>query len=176
LIGVDWLQRPFGENQTEVLARHGVVATEEPLAAQAGLRILQRGGNAVDAAVATAIALTVTSPVANGIGSDAFVLVWDGSKLHGLNASGRAGSAHSPDLFSALGLAAVPMFGWLSRLALGSGTCGPRRGRKGPRGARASAELERGVGRGDDRHSLDARRKARHVRGLWQGADDLPAA
>jgi gamma-glutamyltranspeptidase/glutathione hydrolase len=105
---------PYASRRMPILARHGVVATEEPLAAQAGLRILQRGGNAVDAAVATAIALTVTSPVANGIGSDAFALVWDGSKLHGLNASGRAGSAHSPDLFSTLGLAAVPMFGWLS--------------------------------------------------------------
>ena len=72
-----------------VLARN-VVATSQPLAAQAGLRMLLRGGNAVDAAMATAIALTVVEPMMNGIGSDAFALVWDGQALHGLNASGRA--------------------------------------------------------------------------------------
>jgi len=105
---------PYASRRMPILARHGVVATEEPLAAQAGLRILQRGGNAVDAALATAIALTVTSPVANGLGSDAFALVWDGAKLHGLNGSGRAGAAHSPELFAKLGLDAVPMLGWLS--------------------------------------------------------------
>jgi gamma-glutamyltranspeptidase/glutathione hydrolase len=105
---------PYASRRMPILARNGVVATEEPLAAQAGLRILQRGGNAVDAALATAIALTVTSPAANGLGSDAFALVWDGAKLHGLNGSGRAGAAASPDLFSKLGLEAVPMLGWLS--------------------------------------------------------------
>ena len=67
-----------------------VVATTQPLAAQAGLRMLLKGGNAVDAALATAITLTVVEPTMNGIGSDAFALVWDGTQLHGLNASGRA--------------------------------------------------------------------------------------
>lgn len=105
---------PYASRRMPILARRGVVATEEPLAAQAGLRTLQRGGNAVDAALATAIALTVTAPAANGIGSDAFALVWDGAKLHGLNGSGRACAAHSPELFSTRGLTAVPMVGWLS--------------------------------------------------------------
>ena len=72
-----------------VLARN-VVATSQPLAAQAGLRMLLKGGNAVDAAVATAIALTVVEPTSNGIGSDAFALVWDDHTLHGLNGSGRS--------------------------------------------------------------------------------------
>jgi gamma-glutamyltranspeptidase/glutathione hydrolase len=89
------------------------VATSEPLAAQAGLSMLQRGGNAVDAALATAIALTVVEPTSNGIGGDAFALVWDGSKLHGLNGSGRAPAALTPQLFAQQGLDAVPPAGWL---------------------------------------------------------------
>jgi len=96
-----------------VLASRGVVATSEPLAAQAGLRILQQGGNAVDAAIATAIALTVVEPTANGIGGDAFALVWDGSKLHGLNGSGRSPAALTLEHVTSLGLTQIPTSGWL---------------------------------------------------------------
>src|SRR5204863_5176849 len=96
-----------------VLATRGVVATSEPLAAQAGLSTLQRGGNAVDAAVATAIALTVVEPTSNGIGADAFALVWDGGKLHGLNGSGCSPATHTPELFERLGHQQVPARGWL---------------------------------------------------------------
>ena len=77
-----------------------VVATSHPLAAQAGLRMLQNGGNAVDAAIATAAAMTIVEPVSNGLGSDAFCLLWDGQQLHGLNASGRAPQAWTPDYFA----------------------------------------------------------------------------
>lgn len=87
-----------------------VVATSQPLAAQAGLRMLLKGGNALDAALATAIALTVVEPASNGIGSDAFAIVWDGRKLHGLNASGRSPRAWTAERFS--GLAKMPRFGW----------------------------------------------------------------
>ncbi|MCW5837018.1 MAG: gamma-glutamyltransferase family protein [Labilithrix sp.] len=111
-LGLD--RYPYPSRRMPLLARRGVVATEEPLAAQAGLRMLLRGGNAVDAAVATAIALTVTEPVANGIGSDTFVLVWDGARLHALNGSGRACAAHTPQFFADRGHAAVPMRGWSS--------------------------------------------------------------
>ena len=104
---------PYPSRRVPVVARRGVVATSEPLAAQAGLAILQRGGSAVDAAVATAIALTVLEPVSNGIGGDAFALVWDGSKLHGLNASGRAPASHVPGFFAEKGLTEVPAHGWL---------------------------------------------------------------
>ncbi len=76
-----------------------VVATSQPLAAEAGLNMLRQGGNAVDAAIAAAITLTVVEPTANGIGSDGFSLVWDGKTLHGLNASGRAPSAWTPEYF-----------------------------------------------------------------------------
>jgi len=104
---------PYPSRRMPVFAARGVVATSEPLAAQAGLSMLQRGGNAVDAALATAIALTVVEPTSNGIGGDAFALVWDGSKLHGLNGSGRAPAALTPQLFAQQGLDAVPPAGWL---------------------------------------------------------------
>jgi len=71
-------------------APRGAVATSQPLAAAAGLAVLRRGGNAVDAAIATAVALTVVQPGSNDLGGDLFALVWDGSRLHGLNASGRS--------------------------------------------------------------------------------------
>lgn len=92
-----------------VLAQN-VVATSQPLAAQAGFTILKAGGNAVDAAIATAITLTVVEPTSNGIGSDAFAIVWDGSSLHGLNASGRSPRALTRDRFA--GRDAMPVLGW----------------------------------------------------------------
>lgn len=87
------------------------VCTSQPLAAQAGLRMIADGGNAVDAAVATAITLTLVEPVSNGIGSDAFAIVWDGTQLHGLNASGRSPAAWTPEYFGGKG---VPLLGWNS--------------------------------------------------------------
>jgi len=92
-----------------VLARN-LVATSQPLAAQAGLRMLLKGGNAVDAALATAITLTVVEPTSNGIGSDAYALVWDGKTLHGLNGSGRSPRAWTIDRFA--GLDRMPTLGW----------------------------------------------------------------
>jgi gamma-glutamyltranspeptidase / glutathione hydrolase len=100
---------PYPSQRQPVLAGD-VVATSQPLAAQAGLVMLERGGNAVDAAVAAAIALTVVEPTSNGLGSDAFALVWDGSALHGLNGSGR-----SPAALDAARLSrreTMPLWGW----------------------------------------------------------------
>jgi gamma-glutamyltranspeptidase/glutathione hydrolase len=76
-----------------IFAPHGAVATSQPLAASAGLAALRRGGTAVDAALAAAITLTVVQPGSNDIGGDLFAIVWDGDRLHGLNASGRAPAA-----------------------------------------------------------------------------------
>jgi gamma-glutamyltranspeptidase/glutathione hydrolase len=89
---------PYTTTRLPVFARN-VVSTSHPLAAQAGLRMLWKGGNAVDAAIAAAAALTITEPVSNGLGSDAFCILWDGKELHGLNASGRAPQAWTPDYF-----------------------------------------------------------------------------
>ncbi len=105
---------PYTSRRMPVLAPHGVVSTSNPLAAQAGLRMLLAGGSAVDAAIATATTLTVVEPWVNGIGSDAFALVWDGDTLHGLNGSGRAPAAHTPELFAKHGHKEVPSKGWLS--------------------------------------------------------------
>ncbi|MFE9654053.1 gamma-glutamyltransferase family protein [Micromonospora sp. NPDC006431] len=81
-----------------LLAPNGAVATSQPLAAAAGLAVLRRGGNAVDAALATAITLTVVQPPSNDIGGDLFAIVWDGERLHGLNASGRSPAALTREL------------------------------------------------------------------------------
>ena len=84
--------------RTPVFGRD-VAATSHPLAAQAGLKIMGAGGNAIDAAVAMAACMTVVEPCSNGWGSDAFALVWDGSQLLGLNASGTAPAAWTPGYF-----------------------------------------------------------------------------
>lgn len=94
---LDW-SLPYPSRRAPVFARN-VVATSQPLAAQAGADALRRGGNAVDAALATAIALTVVEPCSNGIGSDAFAIIWDGTRIHGLNASGRSPSSWCYDKF-----------------------------------------------------------------------------
>ena len=104
----DW-QFPYPSQRMPILARN-CVATSQPLAAQAGLRMLMKGGSAVDAVLATAISLTVLEPTSNGIGSDAFAILWDGKKLQGLNASGRSPAAWTPDRFK--GLPAMPQRGW----------------------------------------------------------------
>jgi len=90
-------------------APRGAVATSQPLAAATGLDVLRRGGNAVDAAVATAIALTVVQPGSNDIGGDLFAIVWDGTRPHGLNASGRSPAALTADRVPG----GMPERGWL---------------------------------------------------------------
>jgi gamma-glutamyltranspeptidase / glutathione hydrolase len=100
---------PYPSQRMPIFARN-VVATSQPLAAQAGLQMLARGGNAVDAALAAAITLTVVEPTSNGMGSDAFAIVWDGKELHGLNGSGRSPHAWSPARFS--GRNRMPKLGW----------------------------------------------------------------
>lgn len=101
---------PYGSGRRVVMGKRGAVATSQPLAATAGLEMLLAGGNAVDAALAMAIALTVVEPTSNGIGSDAFALVWDG-QLHGLNASGQSPKNLPLDAFA--GMDQVPLYGWL---------------------------------------------------------------
>lgn len=100
---------PYVSGRQPVLAANAVAASQ-PLAAQAGLRMLLKGGTAADAALAAAMTLAVVEPTGCGLGSDAFAIVWDGSELHGLNASGRSPAGWTPERFA--GLAAMPERGW----------------------------------------------------------------
>lgn len=104
---------PYVSRRSAVFARRGMVATSQPLAAQAGLQVLQAGGNAIDAAIAAAAALTVVEPSANGIGGDAFALIWHQGQLHGLNASGPAPQAISVQALVDAGHKEVPKYGAL---------------------------------------------------------------
>lgn len=103
------LDFPYASQRMPVFAKN-VVATSQPLAAQAGLNMLRKGGNAVDAALAAAITLAVVEPTSNGIGSDAFAIVWDGKRLSGLNGSGRSPKALSPEQFA--GQKTIPALSW----------------------------------------------------------------
>jgi len=112
----DW-RNPYSSVRVPLFARN-VVSTSHPLAAQAGLRMLLKGGNAVDAAIAGAAVIVQTEPVSCGLGGDCFAILWDGNRLHGLNASGTAPAAWSVDYFKrkygvdGRGLAAAPQRGW----------------------------------------------------------------
>lgn len=90
---------PYPSIRVPLMGRN-VVSTSHPYAAQAGLKIIHQGGNAIDAAIAAAAALMIVEPVSNGLGSDCFAIVWDGNELHGLNASGVAPGAWNPEYFA----------------------------------------------------------------------------
>src|SRR5688572_28267561 len=85
--------------RTPVVARNGLIATSQPLASAAGLRVLQDGGNAIDAAVTAVAVLSVVEPTMTGAGGDLFAIVYDArsGRLHGLNASGRTARAATPE-------------------------------------------------------------------------------
>ena len=104
----DW--RFFYTSKRIPVLANNIVSTSQPLASQAGLRMMLKGGNAVDAAIASAIALTVVEPTMNGIGSDAFAILWDGKRIVSLNASGRSPAAWTYEHFSQK--KSMPVFGW----------------------------------------------------------------
>ncbi|KAB2333356.1 gamma-glutamyltransferase family protein [Cytobacillus depressus] len=109
---LDYHFHPHSSQRTTVMAKNGMVATSQPLAAQAGLDILKKGGNAIDAAIATAAALTVLEPTSNGIGGDAFALVWTKDKqLYGLNGSGPSPKSISIEALKERGYDKIPTYG-----------------------------------------------------------------
>lgn len=105
---INYYDNPFASKRTNVIARNGVVCTGNNLATQAGLRMLMQGGNAVDAAIATAACLTVVEPCSNGLGSDGFAIVWMKNKMYGMNSSG-----HSPYAISIDKVDEIPKRGWI---------------------------------------------------------------
>ncbi|SDL39178.1 gamma-glutamyltransferase 2. Threonine peptidase. MEROPS family T03 [Modicisalibacter muralis] len=111
-------QNPYPSQRSATYARHGMVAASQPLASQVGRDILAQGGNAVDAAIATAAVLSVVEPTGCGIGGDAFALVWIASndagegKLHGLNASGTAPATLTREAVIEAGHTGMPLYGW----------------------------------------------------------------
>ncbi|GIW91115.1 MAG: gamma-glutamyltranspeptidase [Pirellulaceae bacterium] len=114
--GYDRPVGPSWQGRSVTVARHGMVATSHPLAAQAGLAVLQAGGNAADAAIAANAVLGVVEPMSCGIGGDLFVLYWDNRtrKLYGLNASGRSPRQLTREVFQQRGLKQIPLYGPLS--------------------------------------------------------------
>ena len=103
----------YPSHRTVVYAPRAMAATSVPLGAQIGIDIMKQGGNAVDAAVAMAAAMPLLEPTGNGLGSDCFALVWIEAekKLYGLNASGIAPMALSPETFREKGLSQIPREG-----------------------------------------------------------------
>lgn len=112
MIQYDASSYPYSSQRMATFAKNGMVATSQPLAAQAGLDILKKGGNAIDAAIATAACLTVVEPTSNGIGGDAFAIVWAKGGLYGLNASGPAPQGISIEAVKAAGHEQMPAYGW----------------------------------------------------------------
>jgi len=104
--------KPFA-SRSRIIARHGMVATSQPLATQVALDILKQGGNAVDAAIAANAMLGLVEPTGNGIGGDLFAIIWDSKteKLYGLNASGRSPYLLNPEHFQSLQLKYIPPHG-----------------------------------------------------------------
>ncbi len=102
-----------GQARSMVISQNGIVAAESPLAAQAGVAMLERGGTAVDAAVAANAMMGVVAPMSNGIGGDLFAIVYDAKsgKLYGLNASGWAPAGLSVELLKGQGLRSMPLRG-----------------------------------------------------------------
>lgn len=109
----DSLAYSYPSRRNVVYGKKGMVATGNPLAAQVGLEILKKGGNAIDAAIATAVTLTVVEPTSNGIGGDAFALVWTGGKLHGLNSSGPSPKSISLEALRERGYTEMPEHGFI---------------------------------------------------------------
>ncbi len=104
--------KPFA-TRSEVIARHAMAATSQPLATQAALDIMKQGGNAIDAAIAANAVLGLVEPTGNGIGGDLFAIVWhnESQRLHGLNASGRSPQSLTLEVFRKRGLTKVPSHG-----------------------------------------------------------------
>lgn len=107
----DPMYYPYHSRRSSVYSQKGMVGTSQPLAAEAGMEMIRKGGNAVDAAIATAAALTVVEPTSNGIGGDSFAIVWMDGNMYGMNSSGRAPEAISIERVKDRGHTEMPQKG-----------------------------------------------------------------
>ena len=112
----------YSSRRNVVYAKNGMACTSAPLGAQVGLEVLRSGGNAVDAAVAMAAGMPLFEPTGNGLGSDAFALIWveKEKRLYGLNASGAAPAALSADIIKDMGFTQMPKEGWIPTMVPGA--------------------------------------------------------
>ncbi|MGI6368595.1 MAG: gamma-glutamyltransferase [Anaerolineae bacterium] len=162
------LQRNAARRST-VIGFRGAVATSQPLAAQAGLRVLQAGGNAVDAAIAAGAALNVVEPMSTGMGGDVFALVYRASdrRVYALNGSGRAPAKATPELFQQRGLQAIPQRGILPVTVPGAPAAwadlSARFGRLG-----LAASLEPAIA-----YAMEGYPVSEYIASLWQRARPL---
>jgi len=108
----DPLFNPYKTQRNVSYGKRGMIASSQPFAAEAGFEMLKKGGNAIDAAVEAAAALTVCEPTSNGVGGDAFAIVWWKGKLYGLNSSGASSSNISIEKLKSLNYKAIPEYGW----------------------------------------------------------------
>src|SRR5207253_5776756 len=113
ILALPILAQDRSQSRSMVVSRNGIVASESPLASQAGVRILESGGNAVDAAIATNAMMGVVEPMMNGIGGDLFAIVYDAkaNKLYGLNASGWAPAGLTIEYLAGQGIRSMPQQG-----------------------------------------------------------------
>lgn len=111
-LNFDALEYPYGSRRSLMYGRRGMVCASQPLAAQAGLDILKRGGNAFDAALAVAACLPLVEPMSCNMGGDGFAILWHEGKLYGLNASGPAPALLSLDVLKNAGYTEMPAYGW----------------------------------------------------------------
>jgi gamma-glutamyltranspeptidase/glutathione hydrolase len=111
------------QGRSVVATKFGIVATSQPLASMAGVQILERGGNAVDAAIAANSTLGLMEPTSNGIGGDLFAIIYDAKseKLYGLNSSGWSAKAQTPELLALKGIKEMPERGVYSATVPGAG-------------------------------------------------------
>src|SRR5690625_2857609 len=107
------LKNSYSTKRYPVISKNGMVATSHPLSAQAGLDMLKKGGNAIDAAIAAAASEAVVEPTSNGLGSDACAIIWFEKKMYGLNGSGKSPASISIERIRKKGYNKIPKYGWL---------------------------------------------------------------
>lgn len=123
MLNYDVMKYAYASHRNVVFANKGMCCSASPIASNVGIEVMKKGGNAIDAALAMASTLPLVEPTGNGLGSDAFVLIWTKGKMYGINGSGVAPMALSAEKVKEAGFEAVPMDGWLPTMVPGAPSC-----------------------------------------------------